>query len=100
MRSKLISAVTLMLAATTVTACQTNAGGAASRGAPGICRPDAAEALRGMHRMTDRQAMQRTGATIVRQIVPGQGVTMDYRRERVTIETDPKTGKIVRAACG
>ncbi|MBB6189935.1 hypothetical protein FHS51_000138 [Sphingobium wenxiniae] len=50
--------------------------------------------------MTDEQAMQKTGATIVRQIAPGQGVTMDYRQERVTIETDPGTGKIVRAACG
>lgn len=70
------------------------------QGRPGNMPADAAEALRGMHRMTDRQAMQKTGATIVRQIMPGQGVTMDYRRERVTIETDPKTGKIVRAACG
>lgn len=41
-----------------------------------------------------------TGATIVRQIAPGQGATMDYRQERVTIETDPKTGKIIRAFCG
>ncbi len=39
-------------------------------------------------------------ARIVRHIRPGQGVTMDYRQERVTIETDPKTGKIVRAMRG
>ncbi|MGN6192402.1 MAG: I78 family peptidase inhibitor [Rhodanobacteraceae bacterium] len=45
-------------------------------------------------------AARLTGATIVRQIKPGQGVTMDYRRERVTIETDSKTRKIVRAFCG
>jgi len=53
-----------------------------------------------MDRLTDQKAMQKTGARVVRQIAPGQGVTLDYRRERVTIETDPATGKIVRAACG
>jgi len=53
-----------------------------------------------MDRLTDDEAMQRTGASIVRQIAPGQGVTMDYRQNRVTVETDPRTGKIVRAACG
>jgi hypothetical protein len=58
------------------------------------------ERLFGMDRISDAQAMKLTGATIVRQIRPGQGVTMDYRQERVTIETDPKTGKILRAMCG
>lgn len=67
---------------------------------PGICNPAAAEALAGKRRITDNRAKQLTGATLVRQIKPGQGVTMDYRRERVTIETNPKTGKIVRAMCG
>ena len=68
--------------------------------AAGICRGEAAEALTGIDRLTDAQTRQMTGATIVRQIAPGQGVTMDYRQERVTIETDPKTGKIIRAFCG
>lgn len=67
---------------------------------PGACRPDAAQALAGKDRVSDDQARQLTGATLVRQIAPGQPVTMDYRQERVTIETDPKTGKIVRAFCG
>lgn len=99
MKSKLISVAALVLAASTVTACQispSRGGGAPS----GLCRPEAAAALAGMSRLTDERAKQMTGATIVRQIAPGQGVTMDYRQERVTIETDPKTGKIVRAACG
>ncbi|MBE9605693.1 hypothetical protein IAI18_12545 [Acetobacteraceae bacterium H6797] len=100
MKTKLISAATLALAATTIAACQTDAGRVASSATPGICRPDAAEALTGKNRLTDEQARQMTGASIVRQIAPGQGVTMDYRQERVTIETDPRTGKIVRAACG
>ena len=44
--------------------------------------------------------MRITGATVVRQIEPGQGVTMDYRQERVTIETDRRTNRILRAMCG
>lgn len=67
---------------------------------PGLCNPAAADALAGKNRISNRRAKRLTGATIVRQIKPGQGVTMDYRRERVTIETDPKTRKIVRAFCG
>ncbi|MGN6308294.1 MAG: I78 family peptidase inhibitor [Xanthobacteraceae bacterium] len=67
---------------------------------PGVCNPAAADALAGKSKISDRRAKRLTGATIVRQIKPGQGVTMDYRRERVTIETDLKTRKIVRAFCG
>jgi hypothetical protein len=66
----------------------------------GVCNPAAADALAGKNRISSRKAKHLTGATLVRQIKPGQGVTMDYRRERVTIETDPRTRKIVRAFCG
>jgi len=66
----------------------------------GVCNRAAAEGLIGKRRISDNQAKRLTGATIVRQIKPGQGVTMDYRRERVTIETSPRTGRIVRAFCG
>lgn len=100
MKMKLISAATLVLAATTIVACQTDTGRAGRSAASGVCRGDAAESLTGMGRLTDEQAMQMTGATIVRQIAPGQGVTMDYRQERVTLETDPRTGRIIRASCG
>jgi hypothetical protein len=51
-------------------------------------------------KVTDAEAMRLTGATIVRQIRPGDPVTMDFRPERITIETDGKTGRIVRAYCG
>jgi len=67
---------------------------------PGICNQAAAASLGGKNRISDRRAKRLTGATIVRQIRPGQGVTMDYRRERITIETHPRTKKIVRAFCG
>jgi glutamine phosphoribosylpyrophosphate amidotransferase len=56
--------------------------------------------LAGKNRISDQQAMQQTGATLVRQIKPGDPVTMDFHQERVTIETDPDSGRIVRAACG
>lgn len=66
----------------------------------GACDPAAAEALVGRDRVTDDQARQSTGATLVRQVGPGDPVTMDFQPDRVTIETDPATGRIVRAACG
>lgn len=88
----------MLVAALAVAGCQSTASEPA--GGPAACKRDAAEALAGKDRVTDDQAKQLTGASIVRQIAPGQPVTMDYRAERVTIETDPATGKIVRAACG
>lgn len=100
LHSKKLSAGALTLAVLTATACQGETQQAQASGEPGLCRPEAADSLVGRGRVTDAEAMQMTGATIVRQIRPGQGVTMDYRRERVTIETDPKTNKILRAMCG
>lgn len=67
---------------------------------PGVCDPAAAESLAGRDAISDEEAKERTGATAVRQIAPGDPVTMDFREERVTIETDPASGKIVRASCG
>lgn len=98
--SRFVIAGGLTLIALTIAACQSEAPQAQAGTAPGMCRPEAAAALGGKSRVTDAQAMQITGASMVRQIKPGQGVTMDYRQERVTIETDPKTDKIVRAYCG
>jgi len=104
MAQKFLAAGALSLAALSLAACQSDAQQApavtAAPGLPGQCREDAAETLAGKARIGDAEAQQITGATVVRQIRPGQGVTMDYRQERVTIESDPKTGKIVRAYCG
>ena len=72
----------------------------AARLRAGVCNPAAAATLAGKTRISDRSARRLTGASIVRQIKPGQAVTMDYRQERITIETDNKTAKIVRAFCG
>jgi hypothetical protein len=44
--------------------------------------------------------MQLSGAKTVRQIQLGDMVTQDFREDRVTIETDPASGGVVRATCG
>lgn len=66
---------------------------------PGRCDPKAAQALVGQQRIDDNQAKKLSGAAIVRQVRPGQPMTMDLRPDRITIETDPATGKIVNASC-
>lgn len=99
-QSRLFLAGALGLMVPAMTACQGRAQQGQTGDGPGICRPQAAESLVGRKRVSDAEAMQITGATVVRQIAPGQGVTMDYRRERVTIETDPATNEILRAMCG
>lgn len=83
-----------------VAGCQKKQEPEAAAVEPGICKREAADALVGKDRISDADAMKLTGATIVRQIKPGDGVTMDLRQERVTIETDPATNKITRAMCG
>ena len=68
--------------------------------ASGACNAEAAQRLVGQARPNDAEAMRQTGATSVRQIAPGDPVTMDFRQERVTIETDKVTGRVTRAMCG
>lgn len=98
--SALTTGTLAVLSALTLASCQSTAQQAQGSQMPSPCRPDDAQALAGKNRISDADARQATGAFIVRQVEPGQPVTMDYRRERVTIETNPKTGKIVRAFCG
>lgn len=100
LHAKLLAAGTLTLTTLTLAACQGETRQAQVGGEPGLCRRDAAEALAGRSCVSDDEARQLTGASLVRQIRPGQAVTMDFRQERVTIETDPKSGKIIRALCG
>ncbi|GAA2853471.1 peptidase inhibitor I78 family protein [Aminobacter aminovorans] len=75
-------------------------GPAAGQPTSGTCNRTAAESLAGKDRLADDEVKRLTGATIVRQHKPGDPATMDFRQERVTVETDPVTGKIVRAFCG
>lgn len=66
----------------------------------GLCRERSIGILAGQTRINDGAAREFTGASIIRQIRPGDPVTEDLRPERATIETDPSTGKIVGAWCG
>ncbi|WP_257385890.1 I78 family peptidase inhibitor [Tahibacter caeni] len=100
MTQKPLAAAAVLLAVFSLAACQGAKPQAGTKPVSEACRPGAAEALAGKDRIDDAQTRKSTGASIVRQIQPGQAVTMDYRRERVTIETDPETGKIERAFCG
>ena len=75
-------------------------GPAAGQPTSGTCNRIAAESLAGKDRLADDEVKRLTGATIVHQHKPGDPATMDVRQERVTVETDPVTGKIVRAFCG
>lgn len=90
---KLISILFLGLAPV-LTSC--NADSAST----GPCSADAAQSLVGKPKPTDGEAMRITNAKTVRQIEPNQAVTHDLREDRVTIETDPATGRVVGARCG
>ncbi|MBY5694402.1 I78 family peptidase inhibitor [Rhizobium leguminosarum] len=68
--------------------------------AQGPCNADAAQSLIGKPKPTDVEAMRITNSKTVRQIEPGQMVTHDFREDRVTIETDPASGRVVGARCG
>ena len=77
-----------------------SADGGVSSPAAGLCKAHTAQGLVGKPKPTDEAAMQLTGASIVRQIAPGDLVTQDFREDRVTIETDPASGLVTRANCG
>jgi hypothetical protein len=74
--------------------------GTTSKVTSGRCDAAAAQTLIGKSKPTDEEARRITGATIARQIAPGQPVTHDYRAARVTLETDSASGRVVRATCG
>ncbi len=60
--------------------CQKQTVSAAPDPQKSLCDQAAASALAGKNRISDQQAMQQTGATLVRQIKPGDPVTMDFHR--------------------
>ena len=90
----------LIIAAALLALAGCTASGTAPTSVAGACDPDAVQRLVGQVKPTDADAMRLTGATIVRQIAPGQPVQQDYTDARVTIETDPATGRVMRATCG
>ncbi|MBP0580260.1 hypothetical protein J8I29_13130 [Labrys sp. LIt4] len=87
----------LPVAMLALAACASNA---AQPGQSATCVAEAAQRLVGQPKPTDDEARKLTGAPIVRQIKPGQAVTFDFRQDRVTITTNPATGRVVSAGCG
>lgn len=90
----------LLALAATVLTLAVGAPDSAEARRPAPCANEAAQRLVGKPKPSDAQARRLTGAQIVRQIRPGQAVTFDYRPDRVTITTNPATGKVVGAHCG
>ena len=64
------------------------------------CDSQAAGRLVGGQKPGDDEARRVSGAAVVRHIAPGDAVTQDYNEARVTVETDPSTGRVVKASCG
>ncbi|KTT74639.1 I78 family peptidase inhibitor [Sphingomonas endophytica] len=69
--------------------------------APGVqCDANSAQPLIGQPAATAiAEAQRRSGARTVRRYVTGAALTMDFRPDRLNVETDGG-GTIVRLACG
>lgn len=99
---KVLCNLSLMLAAVTLTACANNPEQIPSQqpSTMASCMADEATKLVGKTGLSEAAIKAKTKAGTVRMVAPGQPVTMDYRSDRVTVVTDPKTNIIVQASCG
>ena len=64
----------------------------------GNCSSEAAASLINKPLPPAEDLKRVTGASIIRQIAPGDPVTMDFNERRLTVEV--AGGKILRATCG
>lgn len=99
---KIIQNLSLILAAVTLTACANSPEQLPSQQPNTMtnCVSEEAAKLIGQTGLSEIVIKAKTKAEIVRMIAPGQPVTLDYRSNRVTVVTDPKTKIIVQASCG
>ncbi|MBW6523579.1 hypothetical protein KZ810_08730 [Sphingomonas sp. RHCKR47] len=68
--------------------------------ATGECKADAAQRFVGQPGdAVQAEALGLTGARVVRRFATGDMLTMDYRADRLNIETDA-SGRVVRLTCG
>jgi hypothetical protein len=91
---------TILLAALPLAACVTTPNAEATTGISGCGSGKAADLIG--KRWTGAMSaptLKRTGARSLRVIAPGDMVTMDYRPDRLNIETDAE-GRVVRLKCG
>lgn len=90
---RLILAASLMLGACATTEAAPDAGA-------GTCNAAAVQDLVGKPlAANEADAKKRAGAAAVRSYVTGAALTMDYREDRLNIETDAN-GMIVKLSCG
>lgn len=94
--------ISVLVAAMTVTACARSAKppAASSPDMLTACNGAAVQHLVGRERtrQTEAEAMRRSGASELRWLAPGEPASMDYRTDRLNLETDGN--RIVRIYCG
>nr|WP_174505649.1 hypothetical protein [Acinetobacter sp. Marseille-Q1620] len=64
------------------------------------CDPVKAKKLIGKTGLTEKQVLSMTNSRIFRSVYIGEPVTEELRPDRVTIDIDPKTKRIVASTCG
>jgi len=104
---KRVSLVAVMAAAMFSAGCSTSGSDkpAADAGTPpsldGRCSADAAQFALGKQASADllEQARGRAGALVARILGPHDMVTLEYRSERLNLNTD-EAGKVNRVSCG
>ncbi|OWK34003.1 I78 family peptidase inhibitor [Sphingomonas dokdonensis] len=90
----------IVAAAVMLAGCTTMDDATSATPAPAACNAAAVQDLLGKSATTvQAAAKQRAGAALVRTYESGSPVTMDYRADRLNIETDAG-GTIVKLSCG
>lgn len=89
-----------LLAVISLAACTAPGAGLPSPSPAGTCDAAAVQDLVGKPHDTHRaEAQRRAHAGLVRSYATGAALTMDYRADRLNIETDAG-GRIVKLSCG
>ena len=90
----------IVIAAMVLAGCTTVGPEAPSAAPQGSCNAAAVQDLVGKPlAAAQADAKRRAGAAVVRSYETGSALTMDYRADRLNIETDA-TGTIVKLSCG